>query len=62
MDFYKSSTAKKYYEVDVPRLILMLEKIANALQDQNLLEKEKIKEDKKRYINEQKMIAINGKS
>ena len=52
MEFHKTTVGRKYYEVDIPRMIATLDKIANALVEQNLLEKQKIKEEKKRILNE----------
>ena len=47
MEFYKTSMGRKYYEVDVPKIIDALLRIANALDEQNSAAKQKLKEDKK---------------
>ena len=48
-EFYRTQTGRKFYESDIPRLISVLEKIADRMDESN-----KLKE--KRFILEEKLL------
>lgn len=46
-DFYRTTIGRNFYEKDVPKLISVLEKIANKLEESNKLEEKRFKLDEK---------------
>jgi hypothetical protein len=46
-DFQKTPIGRKFYESDIPRLILALEKIATKLDESNKLEERRFKLEEK---------------
>ena len=46
-EFYRTSMGRKFYESDLPRLISVLEKIANKMEESNKLDEKKFKLEEK---------------
>lgn len=61
MEFYKTPMGKKYYDNDLPSLIKSLNKLSEAIEDQNLLTERMLLENKKqralktKQLNESKL-------
>lgn len=58
MEFYKTTLGRKYYEVDVPRLVAAMEKIAKNLEDFNTRDKKTLKVEKKKVVEESDDLKI----
>lgn len=43
-EFYQTGLGRKFYEVDVPELVKQMARIAAALEEQNRLQKEQLKQ------------------
>jgi hypothetical protein len=57
-EFYKSELGRKYYEKDMPTLILQMKRIADSLEEiVSKQKKQEIQEKKKESIDRRKMIA-----
>tara|TARA_B110000503_G_C7157723_1_gene418088 strand:+ start:1027 stop:1209 length:183 start_codon:yes stop_codon:yes gene_type:complete len=53
-EFASTLSGKKFLEKDMPRLVIVLEKLANALLESNKIEEKKLLIEQKRYLNEKK--------
>jgi hypothetical protein len=57
-EFHKSELGRKYYEKDMPSLILQMKRIADSLEEiVSAQKKQEIQEKKKEAIDRRKMIA-----
>jgi hypothetical protein len=57
-EFHKSELGRKYYEKDMPSLILQMKRIADSLEEiVSTQKKQEIQEKKKEAIDRRKMIA-----
>jgi hypothetical protein len=57
-EFHKSELGRKYYEKDVPTLVLQLKRIADSLAEiVSAQKKQEIQEKKKETVDRRKMIA-----
>tara|TARA_R110002153_G_scaffold58274_2_gene159859 strand:- start:110 stop:292 length:183 start_codon:yes stop_codon:yes gene_type:complete len=53
-DFASTLSGKKFFDKDMPRLVMALENLSNALLESNKLEEKKLLIEQKRYLNEKK--------
>jgi hypothetical protein len=57
-EFHKSELGRKYYEKDMPSLILQMKRIADSLEEiVSTQKKQEIQEKKKEAVDRRKMIA-----
>jgi hypothetical protein len=57
-EFHKSELGRKYYEKDMPALILQMKRIADSLEEiVSTQKKQEIQEKKKEAVDRRKMIA-----
>jgi hypothetical protein len=46
-EFFRSQMGRKFYDGDVPQLVKVLERIANQMEKQNILEEKKFRLEEK---------------
>ena len=46
-EFYRTSMGRKFYESDLPKLVSVLERIANKMEESNKLDEKKFKLEEK---------------
>lgn len=61
-DFHRTTIGLKFYEKDVPKLISVLEKIANKLEESNRLEEKRFKLEEKLIRGQLKEVNEKSKS
>lgn len=61
-DFAKTRTGKKFFENDLPQLVIALGKLTEALNESNRIEEKRLLIEHKRYLNETKDARITGSS